>query len=173
MNATWRRRALAAAVVLVVATAVLPASATTIARTDPNDSRSPLDLRHLRVTHREDAEVFRVATHRAFRDREIDGERGWLRIGFAGGDGWRRSVYVMRVEGELRGVASDRHGGFLRFVPVRRIARDRVAVTIPTSISGGVPYRFAVWSVWNRRPCARTAPCIDWLPDRGTIRHAR
>lgn len=173
MIATWRRLAIAGVAVLTLASGVLAASATTIARTDPNDSRSPLDLRRLRVTHREDAEIFRISTHRAFRDRAVDGERGWLRIGFAGGDGWRRSVYVLRVDGGLRGVASDRDGDFLRFVPVRRIAGDRVAVTIPTAVSGGVPYRFAVWSVWNRRPCARTAPCIDWLPDRGTIRHAR
>ena len=174
MIATRRRRlVLGALACLFSLTQVIPAAATTLARTDPNDTRSPLDLRRIRVTHTAGADVFRIATHEGFRDGRVDGERGWLRIGFAAAeDGWRRSVYVMTVEGELRGVVAARDGSFLRFVPVRRIADDRVAVHVPVTVTGGTPYRFAVWSVWNRSPCSRTTPCVDWVPDAGTIRHA-
>ncbi len=170
---TRRTLVVAAALALHLALAAVPAAGTTIARTDPADTGSPLDLRRVRVSHEAAGEVVRIATRGGFRDGEVDGERGWIRIGFAGKDGWRRSVYVMRVEGELRGVVADRDGDFLRFVTVRRIARDRVTVHVPTTVSRGTPYRFAVWSVWNRRPCARSSPCVDWLPDAGTIRHAR
>lgn len=167
-----RRLLVAAALAVHLAVAAVPAAGSRIARTDPNDTGSPLDLRRVRVSHGTDGDVMRIATHGGFPDGEVDGERGWIRIGFAGGDGWRRSVYVMRVEGELRGVVADRDGDFLRFVTVQRIARHKIAVDLPATVSGGTPYRFAVWSVWNRRPCSRSAPCVDWLPDTGTIRHA-
>jgi hypothetical protein len=168
-----RRRLALAVVALILGSTVATAAATAFVRTDPDDTRSPLDLRRLRISHETAGEVFRVATREGFRDEHVDGERGWLRIGFANasGDGWRRSVYVYTLEGELRGVVAARDGSFLRFVEVRRIAEDRLAVHVPTTVSGGAPYRFAVWSVWNRRPCSRTAPCVDWLPDAGTIRH--
>lgn len=174
MISTERRRlalgALACFLLLIQVSSVV---AGTLVRTDPNDTRSPLDLRRVRVSHASATDVFRIATHEGFRDGWVDGERGWLRIGFAAGeDGWRRSVYVMTVDGELRGVVAARDGSFRRFVPVRRIADDRVAVRVPVTVSGDTPYRFAAWSVWNRSPCSRTTPCVDWVPDTGTIRHA-
>lgn len=167
------RLALGVLACLVLLSQVSSVVASTLVRTDPNDTRSPLDLRRVRVSHAAGADVFRIATHEGFRDGRVDGERGWLRIGFAAAeDGWRRSVYVMTVDDELRGVVAARDGSFLRFVPVRRIAEDRVAVHVPVTVSGDTPYRFVVWSVWNRSPCSRTTQCVDWVPDAGTVRHA-
>lgn len=173
MIRTGRRRlALGAIVMTLVLVQGVPVSANMLVWSDRDDTRSPLDLRRLRVTHAAIADVFRFATYEGFRDGRIDGERGWFRVGFAGGDGWRRSVYVFTVEGELRGVVTDADGGFLRFARARRIARGRVEVRVPHAVTGSAPYRFAVWSVWNRAPCSRTTPCVDWVPDAGTIRHA-
>lgn len=145
------------------------AAAAELVRTDPDDSASPLDLRRARVTNTGTLQVVRFATHEGFGDAIVDGDRGWFRIGFkAAGEPWRRSVYIYLVEGELRGVLTAADGTFLRFVEAARLAPDRLVVRVPLASVAGLD-RFAVWSVWKAAPCSMATPCVDWLPDVGTL----
>lgn len=162
---------LAAALLLPLASA--PVGANTISRTDGNDVAFPLDLKSVQVSHGSGLQIFKIATHTAFSNAQIDGDTGWFRVGFDTGSGsFQRTVYIFYAEGKMRGVLTDGNGNFIRTVGASRLASNAVQIKVPTAATGStLNYRFAVWTVWRAAPCSKKDPCLDWLPNDSTILH--
>jgi hypothetical protein len=151
----------------------MPAGANTITRTDGNEVAFPLDLAEAKISHASGRQVIRLQTHGSFSDEDMNGDRGWFRIGFDTGSGsFERTVYIQHQGGRVRGILTDGDGDFIRLVSASRVASNAVEVRLGTSLTGStLNYRMAAWTVWRASPCSRQNPCLDWLPNDGTILH--
>jgi hypothetical protein len=153
--------------------AATPAGANRIVRSDGNDVAFPLDLKSVQVVHASGQQVFTIATQTAFSNAQVDGDTGWFRVGFdTGSRSFERTVYIFYASGKMRGVLTDGDGNFIRKVAAARVSANAVRVKVPTAATGStLNYRFAVWTVWRGAPCSKKEPCLDWLPNDGTILH--
>jgi hypothetical protein len=172
-----------ASVLLLSLTAMVQpvaSSANTITRADANDSRWPLDLSLVRVTHKAGGHVFQLSTYEPMSNTQLkDGEDGFLVMAFDTNDDcvsgtscdYERLMYVFYAAGKLRGVITNGNGRTVlyRDNPVSRVnAKSLKATVFPSRLGRGVKsYRFVVFSVYSGSPaCTDRRPCVDAVPNR-------
>jgi hypothetical protein len=152
-----------------------PAVANTIVRTDGNDTKGPLDLASVRVTHGSGGSVFRMTTRAPFTNKQVNGKQGFFEIDFdTNGDrNPNYFVVVVRRHAKMRGWLFKGNGDLI----TRKLAAARTGrtarVTVPLSrIGDPKSYDFSAFSVFFAKPCMRDRPCIDSIPNNyPLIRH--
>lgn len=166
-------------VAVAVAGAGLPATADTARHRDPNDTSGRLDVAVVRHGHSSDDSALKhlVRTREGWSKRAFR-RRGTLRLVFSlRGDSCAEAEVVVDVArgrwrgrwrgydplGCGRGDDSGGYGEFLRRVPVRKSARDRIVVEVPRDLfpQRASEYRWGVTTTWT---CDQ--PCGDNAPDR-------
>ena len=143
-------------------------------RLDGNDTRGPLDLARVRVSHATPtADAIAIRTIASFSNAQIDGSKGNFVIPFSrdGGEHFQWVAYVFYADGALRGILIDKFGNIAARLPVRRTSGRSIVVKIRREELANLSYRFAVGSVWRRTPCSARRPCVDLVPNRGTLLH--
>jgi hypothetical protein len=167
---------LVSVVVLAMLAVPVPAGANVITRADGNDTRGPLDLALVRVTHAMGATVFRIMTLKHFGNNQVNGDKGLLEVDFDTNADRNANFYavVFFKHGKMRGLLfkgnGDRIAGTLA---ASRVGRRSVQVKVPLAkIGNPKSYDFAVFSAYFATPCRDAHPCIDSIPNRfPLIRH--
>ena len=145
-----------------------------VVRTDPNDTKSPLDLRWMKLTHlgpRADRLWF--TTWGPVTNTELDPvHHGNFAIGIDLNNEFRRSgyeyvIYVDALRGPVRGVVFNVHTHHLSRTSAARVNAHEFRVDIPLGAIGHpTSYRFAAISFYKAAPCSTKHPCLDGMPNR-------
>jgi hypothetical protein len=157
--------ALTGASVLVAAS---PAAAGDVVRNDGKDTRGPLDLASVRLTAMTKSDRIAVTTKAPISARQLDGAKGWIEVDFDTNadrqvDTW---VAMYFVRSRLRAVQM-RGNNVVRQLSARRDGPKKVLFDIRRSNLGTMKsYDFAVFSIWNGKPCTTKHSCVDGIPNR-------
>jgi len=153
-----------------------PGSANVISRSDGNDTKGPLDLGGLKVSHVSGGSLFVISTLAAFTNKEVNGDNGFFQVGIDTNADQRLNYYidVFFASGRYRGVLFKPSGAVITYnLRAARVSPKAVKVTLPHSrIAQQGSYDFLIFSVYFGTPCAKKNPCVDAIPNRyPLIRH--
>jgi hypothetical protein len=162
--------------VLVSLLVEAPAAANKILRKDGNDTKGPLDLASVRVSHAGGANVFRVTTIAPFTNKQVNGKLGFFEIDLDtnGDKNPNYFVVVVRRSGKMRGWLFKGNGDLItRKLGAARLSPRSVRVTLPLAKVGDPKsYDFAAFSAFFAGPCTNDQPCIDSIPNKyPLVRH--
>lgn len=149
-----------------------PRPRNTIIRQDGNDTRGPLDLRSLRVSHiGRWTDRIQFATFGRVRNTQIDGDRGEFEIGIdlKGDTGYEYILHVRSGGGRIRGVLyrTSTNRVVDGSVPAARINGKAFRVDIELrTLRRPTSYAFGLFGIFRGSPCSDAHPCIDGIPDR-------
>ena len=163
-----------ALVILVGALGVPFAAASVIVKDDGNDTRGPLDLASVRISHAASTtDAIRITTIAPFANKQIDGERGNFVLLFSrdGGAHVQWVGYVFYADGALRGIVIDRFGHVSARPLVHRTSPRSVVFLLRRQVLANRSYRLVVGSAWRRSPCSENTACVDVVPNRGSLLH--
>ena len=170
MDASLARRCL---VVLVsgLLLGLLPAvgNAYVLNRADGNDSKAPLDLASVRLSHSGRTQIFRFTTHNRVTDAQISNAIGWFRIGFDvdADRNYEKNIYVEFEHGRVHGDLTNASLHVIGSVPAARLSPTAFGVKVSLNALGSPKsYDFAIWSVYFGKPCSQAHACIDYIPNR-------
>jgi hypothetical protein len=174
------RRCLTVFVCALVTTLVIgigtPGSANVITRSDGNDTKGPLDLARLKVSHAGRSHVFQLTTIGSFTNKDVNGTNGIFEVGIDTNADRRFNYYidVFFAAGRFRGVLVKPNGTVITYdESAVRVSPRSVKVT--WALAGIVQkgsYDFAAFSVFVGSPCSRKSACVDAIPNRfPLIRH--
>lgn len=144
-----------------------------VSRTDANDTRSPLDLRWLKLVHlgpRFDQLWF--STWGPVTKTELDPKtHGNFAMGIDLNNDPRRYerwIYVDVVGGALRGTVFNPSTGGVMRTPAARVSPREFRVDVPLGALGRpASYRFALFSTYHATPCRKHfRACNDSIPSR-------
>jgi hypothetical protein len=167
--------ALIALVTIITATAS-PVMANVITRKDGNDTRGPVDLAAVQVSHVKGGHVFKLITLAPFTNTEVNAKNGFFQV-LLDTNADRRPNYLIDVfyaAGRFRGVLFKPNGTVLTFrLRASRVSSKAVKVTLPMAkIAQKGSYDFAALSFYRGSPCSKQNPCVDAIPNRfPLIRH--
>jgi hypothetical protein len=165
---------------IALATAIMatasPVMANVITRKDGNDTRGPLDLAAVQVSHAKGGHVFKMTTLAPFTNAEANAKNGFFQI-LLDTNADRRPNYLIDVfyaAGHFRGVLFKPNGTVITFrLKAARASSKAVMVTLPLAkIAQKGSYDFAALSFYRGSPCSKSNPCVDAIPNRfPLIRH--
>src|SRR5262249_11482851 len=152
-----RRSALLLALCVVILGATAPVSANVIIHKDGNDTKGPLDLAGLRITHKSASHVFQIATDGPFSNAEVNGDNGFFEIGIDTNADRQMNYFidVFYAAARFRGVLFKPSGAVLTYnLKAARVSGKSVKVTLPLSkISQKGSYDVAAFSIDRAAPC--------------------
>lgn len=166
-------RRLTCLVLLFVLCLAPSASALIVRTTDPNDTRGTFDLEAVAQGAYDHGQYdFLVVTHGKWRDKELRTGRISLRFD-TDESGFYDTFLILRYKkGRLRARIEDGAGRFIAKANISSRADNKVLVRALASEIGIRPgfYRMSVVAKdWGSSCTAK--PCIDRLPNDGSIRH--
>ena len=167
--------ALIALATVITATAS-PVMANVITRKDGNDTKGPLDLASVTVSHVTGGHVFRITTLAPFTNKEANATNGLFEVDLDTNADKRPNYFigVFFAAGHFRGfLFKPNFAVITRKLKARRVSPKAVEVTLPLSkIKQKGSYDFAIFSFYYRAPCTDRKPCTDAIPNRyPLIRH--
>jgi hypothetical protein len=161
-------------VVVLTCAVAAPSSANTIATSDGNDTRGPLDLSGFQISHSGSTQVFKFSTFSRFTNRDV-GKNGNFAVGIDvnGDQKYDYWVYVLYASGKMRGVLTNRSGDVITYELRASRQRRSATVELPLSkVKNPKSYDAAGFSVFTASPCSSKRPCVDGVPNRfPLIRH--
>jgi hypothetical protein len=151
-----------------------PVSANVITRKDGNDTKGPLDLASVKVSHASNASVFQIKTIGAFSNADVALKKGKVQglfeVALDTNEDKRPNFYVdvVYASGRFRGVLSKPSGDVITYsLKAARVSGHAVKVVVPHSkFANKGSYDFAAFSVYFGSPCTRKSPCLDAIPNR-------
>ena len=141
-----------------------------IVRRDGNDTRSPLDLRWMRLVHATPyVDQLTFATWNGVTDAELDPvHHGNFGVGIDLNNHPRHYeyiVYVSFVAGRLRGLIYDAATRRTKPTTAARLGPRTFRVNLPERRIGG-EFRFFLFGFYEASPCSSAHPCMDVIPNR-------
>jgi hypothetical protein len=164
------------ALATVITATTSPVMANVITRKDGNDTRGPLDLAAVQVSHATGGHVFKMITLAPFTNTEANAKNGFFLV-LLDTNADRRPNYLIDVffaAGHFLGVLFKPSGTVLTYrLKAVRVSSKAVEVTLPLSkIAQKGSYDFAALSFYRASPCSKQSPCVDAIPNRfPLIRH--
>jgi len=170
------RRLIALIALATIIATTNPVMANVITRKDGNDTRGPLDLASVTVSHVQGGHVFRITTLAPFTNKEANLANGYFEIDIDTNADKRPNYFlaVFYAAGHFRGLLLKANLALVtRNLKASRISPKAVEVTLPLSkIKQKGSYDFAIFSFYYRAPCTARKPCTDVIPNRyPLIRH--
>jgi hypothetical protein len=161
-------------VIATFALVTTQAGANTITKSDGNDTRGPLDLSGLDISHMGTTQVFKLSTFSKFANADV-GKNGNFMVGIdVNADRtYDYRVYVLFASGRMRGILTKKNGDVITYnLKATRQSRS-ATVEVPLSrIQNPASYDVAAFSVFEGSPCSEKNPCVDGIPNRfPLIRH--
>ncbi|HEX6230496.1 MAG TPA: hypothetical protein VF029_02160 [Actinomycetota bacterium] len=162
--------------VVGLATLALPAAGEHTGQGDPNDTRGPLDVRVVRLSHEDGPPTWRIGTFARWSARKI-WDRGYLiveldtkrdegadHLAVVRSDGRRLlgDLYRLRRDGKQARIGALRAGkagarGAWVAVPLHKLSIG----------ASRTSYRWSVLTSWTAAGCERA--CFDLVPDAGAV----
>lgn len=157
-----------------------PSEANVITKSDGNDTKGPLDLAGVKVSHKGAASVFKITTIGAFSNADValksGAVNGLFEVALDTNADKRFNFYVdlFYASGHFRGVIYTRSGDVISYhLKAARVSKRSMKVSVPHGLFPNKgSYDFAIFSAYFGAPCTKKTPCVDVIPNRyPLIRH--
>src|SRR5436190_7413436 len=136
---------------LIVLAATKSASANVIKHKDGNDTKGPLDLAGMKITHKSASHAFQVTTFGPFSNTEANGDNGFFEIGIDTNADRHMNYFIdlFFAAGRFRGVLFKPNGTVITYyLKAARASGRAVRVALPFSkISEKGSYDVGVFSI--------------------------
>ncbi len=171
MRARGRLTAGIVLVSMLAVTTAVPVAANVRVISDRNDTRGPLDLDRVRISHaRRNADRIELRTIEPFTDAQIDGKIGWLAVLFSGrGRSVDWTVYLYHDNGRYHGIGVSPSGSYAGRFSVKRLDGRTLVMFYRFIESDRMTYSIVGGSAWKGSPCSR--PCVDLAPNDRWLLH--
>ena len=151
-----------------------PGLASSVKRSDPNDTSGPLDLSGVVARHVQGGTSFEIKTQGGFTNADLGAQPanpgGYFEVGLDTNFDHRYNYFaeVRIFSGHLGGILFTRSGDLVdQHLKTSRVSARAVKVTVPHSqINPKGSLRFGVLSTYLAAPCSIQHPCSDRLPNR-------